>query len=130
MAEITDKDTEDKRLANLKPAWVEGQSGNPKGRPIGQRNYKTIYIEALTKLAELNNKTPEEFENEILAKGLLSARSGDYRFYKDVHDRLHGTPTQKSDITVKASTGENSADVDLDKLAEEVAAKLKQKKLE
>jgi len=25
----------------------------------------------------------------------LNARKGDYRFYKDILDRLHGTPVQK-----------------------------------
>ena len=129
MAEITENKGNNKGHDNLIPI-KKGEIRNPTGRPLGQRNYATIYKEALIKLAEINSKTPEEFENEMLSKGLLNARSGDYRFYKDVLDRLHGTPTQKSDITVKASTGQDTTDVDLDKLAEEVAAKLKQKKLE
>ena len=65
----------------------------------------------------------------MISKGLLSARSGDYRFYKDVLDRLHGTPTQKSDITLKASPANIQSDIDLDELAKEVSAKLKEKKL-
>lgn len=98
-----DKNTEpntDKRLDNLKPAWKKGDpSPNPNGRPLGQRNYATIYREALIKLAEANDKSPEDLENEILSKALVSARSGDYRFYKDILDRLYGTATNKSDIT-------------------------------
>lgn len=88
--EKTDK--RDKRLDNLK------RDAGP-GRPLGQRNYATIYRAALIKLAEINKKTPEELEDEILSKGLLSARNGDYRFYKDLQDRLHGTAVQKTDIT-------------------------------
>lgn len=91
----------DKRLDNLIP-WKEGDpSPNPSGRPLGQRNYATIYKEALIKLAKLNNKTEEELEEEILSKGILNARGGDYRFYKDVLDRIHGTAIQKSEVNGK-----------------------------
>ena len=79
---------------HLKPL-KKGQTANPNGRPLGQRNYATIYREALIKLATLNDKSPEELENEILSSGILNARKGDYRFYKDILDRLHGTPVQK-----------------------------------
>ena len=72
--------------------------GGP-GRPKGQRNYATIYREALVKLATMNNMEPEEMETDILLKGLASARKGDYRFWKDLHDRLHGQATQKTDVT-------------------------------
>lgn len=76
----------------------KGEVRNPTGRPKGQRDYATIYREALIKLGTLNGKTPDELENEILSNALLSARKGDYRFYKDVTDRIHGTAIQKSTI--------------------------------
>lgn len=79
--------------------FKEGKSGNPNGRPLGQRNYATIYREALIKLATINNKTPEELETEILSNALLSARKGDYRFYKDLLDRLHGTAQNNINIS-------------------------------
>jgi hypothetical protein len=97
MEENTDKST-DKRLKNLKPAWKKGESGNPDGHPKGQRNYSTIYREALIKLGAINNKTPEELETELIASGFAMAKK-DYRFYKDVLDRIHGTATLKTDIT-------------------------------
>lgn len=68
------------------------------GRPAGQRNYATIYREALIKLGKINNKTPDELETELIASGFASAKK-DYRFYKDVLDRIHGTAIQKSDFT-------------------------------
>lgn len=67
------------------------------GRPTGQKNYATLYREALIKLAELNNKDPNELELEILATGIKKA-STDYRFYKDMLDRLHGMPKQSLGI--------------------------------
>lgn len=93
----TDKST-DKRLKNLKPAWEKGESGNPKGLPKGQRNYATIYKEAMQILADKNASTPEKLEAEMIANGVVLARKGNYSFYKDTLDRLHGTATQNADI--------------------------------
>lgn len=92
-----------KGIENLKP-FSKGESGNPNGRPLGQKNYATLYREALIKLAKLNDKEPEELELEILSKGIMNARSGDYRFYKDVLDRIHGQATQNSEVNVTGLT--------------------------
>ena len=100
---ITEKIT-DKRLENLIP-WKAGDpSPNPEGRPLGQRNYATIYKEALIKLGELNGKTPDELEIELLASGFVHAKK-DYRFYKDIFDRLYGT------ATIKVQTNETNRPV-------------------
>ena len=58
-------------------------------------------------------------EDEILSKALLSARGGDYKFYKDVMDRLHGTATVKSETKVEMS---GTVDVK-SKEAQEIAKK-------
>jgi hypothetical protein len=75
----------------------KGERLNPNGRPKGQRDYATIYREALIKLGTINNKTPEELEEEMLSNGIKLGRAGDYRFYKDILDRLHGTAVQVID---------------------------------
>lgn len=82
---------------HLKPL-KKGETANPNGRPLGQKNYATLYKEALIKLAKLNDKEPDELELELISKGIMNARSGDYRFYKDVLDRLLGTAVQKTEI--------------------------------
>lgn len=95
MAKNTDKNTR----KGLKEPWKKGEpSPNPNGRPLGQKNYSTLYREALIKLAKLNDKEPDELELELISKGIMNARSGDYRFYKDVLDRLLGTAVQKTEI--------------------------------
>lgn len=76
----------------------KGERLNPNGRPKGQRNYATIYREALIKIGKENNKTPEEIENMMTAKGLAEAMKGNYNFYKDVMDRAHGTAVQKNEF--------------------------------
>lgn len=78
-----------------------GKSPNPNGRPNGQRNYATIFREAMIKLAEMNNTTPNELEEQILQMGIKKARLGDYKFYQDIMDRLHGKPIQKQELTGK-----------------------------
>lgn len=97
MEEAIKKKGRNKGYDNLIPI-KKGEVRNPNGRPKGQRDYATIYREALIKLATLNNKTEEEIENEILSNALLSARKGDYRFYKDILDRLYGTALQRTDV--------------------------------
>lgn len=84
--------------------FEKGKSGNENGRPFGQKNYATLYKEALIKLAKLNDKEPAELELELISKGIMSARGGDYRFYKDVLDRLLGQATQHTDITSGGKT--------------------------
>lgn len=97
MDKNTDQNT-DKRLKNLKAPWKKGDpSPNPEGHPKGQRNYATIYKEAMEILAKNNATTVEKLEAEIVANGMIAARKGDFRFYKDNLDRLHGTAVQKSE---------------------------------
>ena len=77
----------------------KGETANPNGRPKGQRNYKTIYREALIKLGSLNNKSPEDLEVELISSGFTQARKGNYQFYKDMLDRLHGQAVARTEQT-------------------------------
>lgn len=103
MAKKSENSIETAKRVIGKP-FKKGETGNPNGRPVGQRNYATIYREALIKLAENNDKTPEELEDEILSKGILNARTGDYRFYKDLLDRLHGQAIQPLKMDISEET--------------------------
>lgn len=107
-----------KGVKNLIPI-KKGERLNPNGRPLGQKNYATLYREALIRLGELNNKEPDEIELEMIANGLASARKGDYRFYKDVLDRLHGTPVARHEVTGKdgESLFSTKTDAELAKIA-------------
>lgn len=92
----------DKRHLNLK------RDAGP-GRPKGQRNFQTIYIEAMKILANKNSTTVEQLEAEMVANAAVLARKGDFRFYKDTMDRLHGSPVNRNehggvdgaDLTIK-----------------------------
>ena len=76
--------------------------GNPGGgRPPGSKNYTTLYKEALVKLAKENDKEPDDIEVEMIANALLRARKGDFNFYRDVMDRMHGKAAQAIEISQK-----------------------------
>lgn len=87
--------------------FKKGVSGNPDGRPAGQRDYKTIYKEALQSIAESDLEilddwdveSAKDVEIELLKTGIKSALAGDINFYKDVMNRIHGKPTDHKDIT-------------------------------
>ena len=99
MDETPNNKGKNKGHANLIPV-KKGEVRNPNGRPKGQRDYATIYKEALIILADKNSTTPEALEAEMVANGALLARKGDYRFYKDVLDRIHGQAVQKIEANV------------------------------
>jgi hypothetical protein len=77
------------------------KTGGP-GRPKGQRNYATIYRDALQRIAEANDKTPEEIETMMEEVGLKQALKGNHAFWKDVRDRIHGLP-KGSNATVNVN---------------------------
>jgi len=81
---------------NLKP-WKKGECPNPNGRPKGQRNYATIYREAIIEIANKRRTTPEAIEVEMVANAIKFAGKGAFNFYKDIMDRIHGTAPQEVD---------------------------------
>ena len=87
------KNSVNNRVRGLVP-FKKGESGNPNGRPKGRKDYATLFREAIIIIAELNKVDPESIEAKIVQKGLSEALKGDYRFYKDHLDRMHGQATQ------------------------------------
>jgi hypothetical protein len=84
-----------KTFTNLIPA-KKGEIRNKKGRGLGKKNFKTIFFEALNKIAEKNNTTAEAEYLAIVKKGIKMAQKGNYNFYKDTLDRVHGTALQNN----------------------------------
>lgn len=72
---------------------------NPKGRPRGSESFKTKWLRMIDKLAEQNMLSPEEIDEQLLLVGYKKAKDGEYNFYRDVMDRIHGKPMQPTDIT-------------------------------
>lgn len=97
------KNSVNNRVRGLVP-FKKGESGNPNGRPKGRKDYATLFREAIIIIAELNKVDPESIEAKIVQKGISEALKGDYRFYKDHLDRMHGSAQQnvktEGEITV------------------------------
>lgn len=72
--------------------FKEGNAGG--GRKQGQRNFATIYREALVKIAATKGLEPDDIELALAAKALEKALKGDFKFYQDIQDRIHGKPVQ------------------------------------
>lgn len=88
--------------------WKPGQSGNPKGYPKGQRHYKTIFREALKRIAEKQGCDTVDVEDAIHVKAIEKAIKGDFFFYKELNERIHGKVVEKMDVT---SGGKTLADL-------------------
>jgi len=71
-----------------------GESGNPNGRPKGQRNYKTIYRIALEAIAEKQGLSADDIEVLMEVKAIERALKGDAKFSLDIKDRVHGKAVQ------------------------------------
>lgn len=93
---------------NLKPAWQKGQSGNPAGRKLGQRNRKTVIMAAIRRMAEKRDMTPEDLEELLQAAGIEKALKGSFFHWQEVNAGLYGKLTDKVDLT---SGGRTLADL-------------------
>jgi hypothetical protein len=87
------------------------------GRPKGARSFSTLYREAITKLALAENKTLAELEEELVSAGYTRAKGGDYRYYQDFLDRLHGKPVSlNQNLNVNLEANDLLSDEDKDRL--------------
>lgn len=108
MAENSGKNSGKKgKVENLKP-FKRGRSGNPKGRPLGRRDRKTVIWEALRRIAEIEDMTPEQMEEEIQVSGILRARKGSFLHYAEISNGLYGKIMDQVDVT---SGGRTLADL-------------------
>lgn len=93
---------------NLLPAWKKGQSGNPKGRPLGARDRRTVIWEALKMIAEKKDMDPEAVEAAIQVAGIEKALKGSFLHYAEISNGLYGKIVDNMDIK---SGGKSLADL-------------------
>lgn len=91
-------------LTHFKP----GQSGNPKGKPKGRRDYATVFWAAIERIAEKKDMTPEEIEEAIQTAGIEKAIKGSFFHYAELNNRIYGKVVDKVDVT---SGGKTIADL-------------------
>jgi len=74
---------------------------NYDGRPKGSKNFTTLWKEAVKKIAKMRDEEldPDDVELVLVKKAFKKASEGNFKFYKDIMDRVYGKATQKTDIT-------------------------------
>lgn len=88
MTETTEK-TIDKRLENLKPRWVKGESGNPNGRPKKEFSLTEGLREYIS---ETDLEKKRERKDILIEKTYQMALRGDLGAIKEIWNRLEGLP--------------------------------------
>jgi len=88
---------------NLIP-FKKGESGNPKGRPIGSKNRSTIAKKWLEVEQNLKNPLTSELEEmsqeDLMTLALIKkAREGDTQAYQKLMDSAYGQPLQQIEQT-------------------------------
>lgn len=97
---INAEQTASKQRAATGVPFVKGDPRiNREGRPPGAESFATKWRKAVEKIAEMNNTTADDIEQQLLLVGYKKAKDGDYRFWGDVHDRVYGKPLQKNEHT-------------------------------
>ena len=88
----------------IEPRWEKGQSGNPKGRPLGSKNRSTIaryWLDINQSL--LNPLTGAEeimSQEDVMTLALIKkAREGNVNAYKALMDSGYGAPLQQIEQT-------------------------------
>src|ERR1039457_6178817 len=71
---------------------------NPDGKKAGTLDFKTKWFNFIEKVAKQNDITPDEVDEQLLAVAFKRAKDGDYQFYRDTQDRVHGKPQTSLDI--------------------------------
>ena len=88
---------------NLIP-YQKGQSGNPKGRPVGSKNRSTIAKKWLSveqnQKNPLTNKDEDMSQEDLITLALIKkARKGDVQAYQKLLDSAYGAPVQQIEQT-------------------------------
>jgi len=95
--EITEKDG---NVTGKDPVTGQFVAGNKLGgKTAGTLDFKTKWINFIEKVAAQNDMTPNEIDEQLLAVAFKKAKDGDYAFYRDTQDRVHGKPLQVTELT-------------------------------
>ena len=85
-------ETEISEKKQIDKPWLfkKGQSGNPKGKPVGTKSFSTLMDTAVKEIAKLNKISEAEVWQVLIKRGYSEAKDGNYLFFKDLLDRYYG----------------------------------------
>lgn len=114
MNETIDRTPNPNSLANLRPHWVEGQSGNPNGRP---RKEFSLTEGLREYIAEQDPDRKKERRDALIEKTYQMALRGDLGAIKEIWNRLEGMPKgSETNVAVQINqyTGTESQEQEID----------------
>ena len=76
----------------IKNQWKPGQAGNPQGR---RKSFAILFDKAIKKIAEEEDISKLDVEIALVRKAVTEAKKGNFNFYKDIIDRVHGKPKER-----------------------------------
>jgi hypothetical protein len=109
--------------------FPKGQSGNPRGRPCGAKNFKTLLNEVLNELViviEKGRRRRVTKKHAILTQIVNRAAGADFRAIKILFDMARDIDAQNEPETTEASTF-SEAD---EKVLEQIRARFSNRKSE
>ncbi len=100
----------------ITPRWEKGESGNPKGRPVGSKNRNTIVRYWLEVCQKEKNSLTGDIENlsqeDLMTLALIKkAKDGNVNAYNSLMNSGYGSPVQQIE--------QRSIDIDLSDLTTE-----------
>ncbi len=109
MEEIKNKDNQDKdgKESGYKVGYKHpplssrfsstNQPSPEKKSRKGTRDWTTDFDEAVELVAKLTKKTKSEIRTELLVKGILESRKGNFNFWKEIVERNYGKVKEEID---------------------------------
>jgi len=90
--QLKSPETEIAEKKQIDKPWLfkKGQSGNPKGKPVGTKSFSTLMDTAVKEIAKVNKITEGEVWQVLIKRGYSEAKDGNYLFFKDLLDRYYG----------------------------------------
>lgn len=78
--------------------FVKGNPGG--GRPAGSRDFKTLFQDAIKKIAAASGKPEdlESVEDALIIKAISEAKNGNFQYFQDIMNRIHGKPVQPTTV--------------------------------
>lgn len=70
---------------------------NRNGRPVGTKNFSTLFEKAIKKIAESQGTEDTEIEVDLVLKAIAEAKKGKFSYHKDIFDRVYGQALQKTE---------------------------------
>lgn len=80
-----------------KGKFIEGNTFG-EGRPLGRKNFGTIFDEAIKRIVEEKKINISDPEIEMVTKAIVEALKGNYAYYRDTMDRKYGRPSQPIEL--------------------------------